>query len=326
MKVGFILFHRALITGISLSAEMLTSAASLRDRKTQRQSPFDIKLIAPTLTSPNLTAGIRIQPDITFEDPANFDIIIVPPMWGNPISALSKHPEIPPWLIKQYHNGAQIIATGTGVTWLAETGLLNHQTATTHWYFYDKFSQRYPQIKLNRQASITSANGLYCTESINSQTEMVLYLITKYYGQKIANTIETHYGHEISKSGHQPFYEIGGQVQFDESIALAQDWMQRYMAQPLTTQQIAQHCGLPLRSFNRKFKDQVGQAPHQYLRKIRMETAKELLRDFGMSLSDVSEQVGYKDAYHFSTRFQKEFDITPSQYRNMVKAKAYNVQ
>ena len=57
-----------------------------------------------------------------------------------------------------------------------------------------------------------------------------------------------------------------------------------------------------------------------------METAKELLRDFGMSLSDVSEQVGYKDAYHFSTRFQKEFDITPSQYRNMVKAKAYNVQ
>ncbi len=49
------------------------------------------------------------------------------------------------------------------------------------------------------------------------------------------------------------FYEIGGQVQFDESIAQAQDWMQRYMSQPLTTKQIAQHCGLPLRSFNRKF-------------------------------------------------------------------------
>ena len=42
MRVGFILFHRALITGISLSAEMLTSAASLRDRKTQQQSPFEM--------------------------------------------------------------------------------------------------------------------------------------------------------------------------------------------------------------------------------------------------------------------------------------------
>ncbi|GAL03117.1 transcriptional regulator AraC family [Photobacterium aphoticum] len=43
----------------------------------------------------------------------------------------------------------------------------------------------------------------------------------------------------------------------------------------------------------------------------------------GMSVQDVAEQVGYKDAYHFSTRFQKHFAITPTQYRRMVKAKTY---
>ncbi|MDX1301531.1 GlxA family transcriptional regulator [Photobacterium sp.] len=326
MKVGFVLYHRALITGVSLAAEMLSSAASLRERKQQRDNPFDIKLIAPSLTSPKLTAGIKLQPDMTFEDEHIFDIVVLPPMWGNPISSLSHTPEIVPWLIRQYQHGAKLVATGTGVSWLAETGLLNNQVATTHWYFYEKFAARYPRVQLNRQASITAANGLFCTGSINSQSEMILYLIAENFGQKIANTIETHFGHEISKSAQQPFYQIGGQVQFDESIALAQDWMKRNLSQSMTAQSVAIQCGLPLRTFNRKFKEQVGQSPHQYLQKIRMETAQQLLRDFGMSVQDVAEQVGYKDAYHFSTRFQQQFSITPSKYRKMVKAKIYNAE
>ncbi|MGF1760985.1 helix-turn-helix domain-containing protein [Photobacterium sagamiensis] len=326
MKVGFVLYHRALITGVSLAAEMLSSAASLRERKQQRDNPFDIKLIAPSLKSPKLTAGIKLQPDMTFEDEHIFDIVVLPPMWGNPISSLSHTPEIVPWLIRQYQHGAKLVATGTGVSWLAETGLLDNQVATTHWYFYEKFAARYPRVQLNRQASITAANGLFCTGSINSQSEMILYLIAENFGQKIANTIETHFGHEISKSAQQPFYQIGGQVQFDESIALAQDWMKRNLSQPMTAQSVAIQCGIPLRTFNRKFKDQIGQSPHQYLQKIRMETAQQLLRDFGMSVQEVAEQVGYKDAYHFSTRFQQEFSLTPSKYRKMVKAKIYNAE
>ncbi|MEJ2765952.1 helix-turn-helix domain-containing protein [Photobacterium sp. MCCC 1A19761] len=324
MKVGFVLYDKALITGISLAAEMLSSAASLRPRQLQREKPFDIQVIASTLTPPPVSAGLKLQPDTTFGSLQIFDIIILPPMWGNPIASLRHTPAIAPWLKRQYQQGAQLVATGTGVIWLAETGLLDDQVATTHWYYYDKFAERYPKIRLNRQASITAANGLFCTGSINSQTEMILYLITEHFGQKIAAIIETHYGHEISKSTQQPFYQIGGQLQFDESIALAQDWMKRHIAEPITAREIAEQCGIPLRSFNRKFSDQVGQTPHQYLQKIRMESAQQLLRDFGMSTQDVAEQVGYKNAYHFSTRFQQQFGMTPSQYRRMVKAKIYN--
>ncbi len=324
MNIGFVLYPRALITGVSLAAEMLSSAASLRSRHQQREKPFEIKIVAPSLTPPNVAAGLKLQPDTTFDDMNTFDIVILPPMWGNPLASVRQTPEIIPWLKHQYQQGAQLVATGTGVTWLAETGLLNNQVATTHWYYYEKFAARYPKITLNRQASITEANGLFCTGSINSQSEMILYLIAENFGQKIAGIIETHFGHEISKSSQQPFYQIGGQVQFDESIALAQDWMKRHLSKPITAQNVADHCGLPLRSFNRKFKDQVGESPHQYLQKIRMETAQQLLRDFGMSVQDVAEQVGYKDSYHFSTRFRQQFSITPSQYRRMVKAKIYN--
>ncbi|MGF1723512.1 GlxA family transcriptional regulator [Photobacterium nomapromontoriensis] len=324
MKIGFLLYERALITGVSLAAEMLSSASSLRSRTEQRLSPLEIKLIAPKLGPTKVTAGLRLQPDITYDDNQPFDILILPPMWGNPLQSVRRAPNIVPWIKQQYQQGAKLVATGTGVIWLAETGLLNNQVATTHWYYYDNFAIRYPKVTLNRQASITAANGIYCTTSINSQSEMVLYLIAEYFGQKIADTIETHFGHEISKSNQQPFYQIGGQLQFDESIALAQDWMKRNISQPITAQKAADHCQLPLRTFNRKFKDQVGETPHQYLLRLRLDTAQQLLRDFGMSIQDVAEHVGYKDSYHFSTRFQQQFSLTPSQYRRMVKAKIYN--
>ncbi|MFM2476768.1 GlxA family transcriptional regulator [Celerinatantimonas sp. MCCC 1A17872] len=324
MNVAFVLYPRALVTGISLPVEMLTSAAVLRDRKLQKEDPLQIRLVAATHQSQPLTGGLTLQPDITFADDFNADIIVLPPMWGNPLSALKQTPGLTQWLVNNYQRSCQIIATGTGVVWPAQAGLLDNQVATTHWYYYEKFTARYPKVKLNRQASITAADGIYCTASINSQAEMLLYLITENFGQRIASIIETQYGHEVSRTSQQPFYQIGGQLQFDESIALAQDWMKRNLALSMTSQTIANQCGLPLRTFNRKFKEQVGQTPHQYLQQQRINTAQQLLRDFSMSIQDVAEQVGYKDSYQFSIRFKQICQITPSEYRHMVKAKIYN--
>ncbi|SQD79426.1 GlxA family transcriptional regulator [Moritella yayanosii] len=325
MKIGFVLYDKALVTGISLAAEMLSGASRLRDRKTQHQDPLEIKLISTTLEAKSLTAGLRLQPDLTFSCEQDFDLVIFPPMWGNPLVSIIKHPEIIPWLHQQYNKGAKILSTGTGVCWLAEAGLLDGLPATTHWYFYDQFSQQYPQVKLNRQASITAANGLYCAGSINSQSEMMLFLINEMFGKKIASVIENHFSHEISRTQQQPFYQVGGQVQFDESIALAQDWMQRNMAKAITNQRVADVCQLPLRTFNRRFKEQVGQTPNQFLLTLRLETAQVLLRDFGLTMCDVAEQVGFRDTYYFNKKFQQHFDMAPKQYRDMVKAKVFAV-
>ncbi|MFM2484116.1 GlxA family transcriptional regulator [Celerinatantimonas yamalensis] len=324
MNVAFVLYARALVTGVSLAVEMLTSAAMLRERALQKTNPLVVRIVAADKTPPRLTGGLILQPDITFDDEFDTDIIIFPPMWGNPLTAIKQTPDLINWLIRHYQRGCQIVAAGTGVIWPAEAGLLDGQVATTHWSFYDRFASRYPQIKLNRKASITAADGIYCTGSINSQAEMLLYLITEHFGQRIASIIETQYGHEVSKTSQQPFYQIGGQLQFDESIALAQDWMKRNLATSMTAQTISMQCSLPLRTFNRKFKEQVGQTPHQYLQQLRIHTAQQLLRDFSMSIQDVAEQVGYHDSYHFSTRFKQLCQITPSEYRKMVKAKIYN--
>ncbi len=324
MKVGFLFYPKALMTGVSLSAEMLRCASLLRSRHQQRHNPLTIELFTVSeADSVTTLSGLTLRSNGHFSQAQPLDLIIIPPMWGNPIPVVNKHPELIPWLQHQYASGAKLVATGTGVCWLAEAGLLDDGVATTHWYFLDKFRQRYPQVNLNRQATVTESNNIYCTASINSQTEMVVYLIRTLFGDAIAGVIEQHFSHEVSASSQQPFYQQGGSLQFEESIALILDFIEQNLSAPITNQDMADSCHLSLRTFNRKFKQQVGQSPHVYLQHRRLEEGKRLLRDIGLRVGEVAALVGYQDAAHFSNRFSRYFGVTPKAYRAMGKAKVY---
>lgn len=322
MKVGLALYNKTLLTSVTLATEMLLSAQRLRPRKHQKEDPLTIQVVAPDQLQ--LAGGITPKIDCNYQVYQQYDILLLPPMWGNPLAVLSKHPEIIPWLTKQYRGGCRILATGTGVCWLAETGLLDNQVATTHWYFHDKFAQRYPKIILKREAATTRTAGLYCTRSINSQTELIVYLISRYFGLEIAKVIETHYMHEVSSVSEQPYFEIGGGMQYDEQVAIAQSFIKQHSNQAVTLKQIADHCGISTRTLTRRFVDQVGESPHQYQQRVRMRQAKTLFHDLNFSIQEVAELVGYKDAYYFSRLFQQIYEISPKQYRHIVKSKTFS--
>lgn len=323
MNVGFLVFDKALITGVSLAAEMMLSASKLRSRQQIKKDPLEVKVVG-ICEALAQSAGVTLQPDVLMDDCEQLDLLILPPLWGNPFPVMARAPKVAPWLVSQYTGGASIMATGTGVCWLAESGLLDGQVATTHWYFFEKFRRYYPSVSLNSQASITESNGLYCTGSINSQTEMVLYFIRLWYGEKIVGVIEKHFSHEISFSDQQPFYQVGGGMQFDEAIAQVLDWIKRELSREITAANMAQVANMSLRTFNRKFKQQVGLTPNHYLQKIRMEEAKVLLRDPGLNQTDVAQLIGYRDTHHFSRKFSQFFQLRPRQYRQMVRAKQFN--
>ena len=56
-------------------------------------------------------------------------------------------------------------------------------------------------------------------------------------------------------------------------------------------------------------------APTQYLRKLRMERALELLETSLLSIKEIAAKVGYNDSSHFMREFKKSYGSTPSQYR-----------
>lgn len=83
----------------------------------------------------------------------------------------------------------------------------------------------------------------------------------------------------------------------------------------LRVEDLAASLGMSRSYFFRQFRQRMGMSPQAYILRFRMNTAKKLLAENKMSISDVSRQVGYEDTCTFSRLFKKHVGITPSQYR-----------
>jgi AraC-like DNA-binding protein len=75
---------------------------------------------------------------------------------------------------------------------------------------------------------------------------------------------------------------------------------------------LSQYFGINEFKLKKQFKEQFGQTVFDFISDLKMEHARRLLLDTGMFVKEVSREVGYKNANHFSTAFRKKFGINPA--------------
>jgi transcriptional regulator GlxA family with amidase domain len=91
--------------------------------------------------------GIPVHPDCSISDKPSADLVILPEMWLGPDESITgRHPDLIEWLRAQYSAGASLYSACSGAVLLAETGLLDGLSATSHWAYQDLFRKRYPAI------------------------------------------------------------------------------------------------------------------------------------------------------------------------------------
>lgn len=91
--------------------------------------------------------------------------------------------------------------------------------------------------------------------------------------------------------------------------------MEDNLHRPIPIEEIARLVRLSRSRLCYLFKAELGLAPTQYLKKLRMEKALELLRTSFLNINEVAAKVGYNDSTHFMREFKKAYGSTPSQHR-----------
>ncbi len=324
--VTVLAYPRALGTSITLPVEMLNAADAMARIQLPQSERLKIEIASLQGAPIQLAGGIEIRPHRTLQDILATDLVILPAMWGNPQPTINSSGFIVEWLKAQSANDTLMCATGTGVCLLAEAGLLDGKSATTHWYYFDQFRKRYPKVNLQTKRFTTNAGNLYCAGRINSITNLMIHFIERFYNQAIARQIEQHFAHEIKQSYESIFHSFKEQsVHHDEAIIQAQQWLLRNYDNDITMQGVADQFDMSLRSFNRRFKTATGSTPLEHLQQIRIGTAKDLLQDSNLSVAEISYKVGYGDPSYFSALFKKLVSLTPRAYRRLVRAKLFSV-
>lgn len=323
-QVAFILHPRALLTGLTIPAEMLRAADELHRVRERARPQLHVTLATSHDRDIQWLGTVSVRPQRYLEHLDRIDLLYLPPFWRRPAVDL---PAVLETLVRLAGDGTLVCAISTGAYLLAEAGLLDGRVATTHWSFLDDFARRYPAVELKRQHLITRADNLYCAGSLNATADLTAHFIERFYGAEIARRVEAQFSPEIRRPAlQQGFFD--GQVgpQPDELMAEAQQWLRDRLEGPVRLEELAEHLDVSRRSLNRRFREATGCTPGRFLQEARAEEASALLRNTNLPIAEVAARVGYEDAAYFATLYKRLTSQTPSQFRAAVRAKLFSVE
>ena len=209
---------------------------------------FQVKLVT-TIGKPfRCLSGVRIVPDGSISEVEKSDLIVVSSIMDIH-RTLEAQAEVVDWLRQHYRRGAQIASICTGAFVLAETGLLNGKTATTHWAFENQFKRRYPQIELKTDRLITDEGDLYCAGGASAGIDLSLYLIEKYCGHQAALRISQSMLFDLRRKSQAPYVIFSKQKDHpDDKIRLIQEWIESNFDQTVTYDDLASRNGMSRRT------------------------------------------------------------------------------
>ncbi|HEY2696541.1 MAG TPA: helix-turn-helix domain-containing protein [Pseudonocardiaceae bacterium] len=214
-------------------------------------------------------------------------------------------------------NGTRIASICTGAFVLAATGLLDGRRATTHWLAAGLLAERYPGIDVDPDVLYVD-NGQFLTSAgAAAGLDLCLHLVRRDHGSAVAA--------DAARLAVMPLEREGGQAQFivadqpptprGSVLEPVLRWMQNNAEVDLSLEDIAVHAGMSTRTLNRRFREQTGSTPLQWLHRARIRQAQYLLESTDHPVDRIAGQVGFGSPTAFRDRFKRVVGTSPAAYR-----------
>ncbi len=260
--------------------------------------------------------GIRLRCDAVIRPGMRSDLVLVPALDPDVTAHLELNRSVVPWLRDAHDRGATVASACTGAFLLGEAGLLDGRSATTHWAFQDLFRARYPRVQLRPEAIIVDQGRVVTAGGATSFLSLALYLVERLLGAEVARAASKMFLVDVNKSPQSAYAMFATQkTHGDEAILRAQDLLERDLASCPSVSELARRVGMSPRNFVRRFHQATGNAPREYIQRLRVEEAKRALEGAPRQLAAVAEGVGYRDLVAFRRLFQRWTGLSPSDYR-----------
>lgn len=223
------------------------------------------------------------------------------------------------WVREQYQRGAIVCSVCTGAVFLAEAGLLDGVTATTHWSATGLMEHCYPKVALAPERILTASGDgdrLITSGGSSSWEDLALYLVARMCGTQEAVRTSKIFLFGDKSDGQLPFAGARQAHRHEDVlIADAQSWVAQNYAHENAVSEMMARSGLPDRTFSRRFRAATGYSSIDYVQTLRIEEAKQSLLTEKKAVDDIAFEVGYTDPTYFRRLFKRRTGTTPSKYR-----------
>lgn len=244
-----------------------------------------------------------------------YSAILLPPSIDN-IFYLDPSPEIQDWLIKKHKQGSMLCSACAGAFILAATGLLDKREATTHWGLVSEFKQLHPAVRLNASKIMVNDQDVITAGGMLSWLDLGLELVAQFTSPVIMRQLGKILVVDTGEREQRYYQQFSPRLTHgDELILTVQQKLQTDYAQPIKIAQLAEFSCLTERTFLRRFFKATGLKPSEYLQRLRIQKACDLLESVPDSFEVVANKVGYEDINACRKIFVRIVGLTPREFR-----------
>ncbi|EST35790.1 GlxA family transcriptional regulator [Streptomyces roseochromogenus] len=264
----------------------------------------------PVRTNADFTIGVAHGPEIL--DTA--DTVVVTSM--PPAYIPTELPDEVTAALARIRPDARIVSICTAAFVLAEAGLLDGRRATTHWQVADAFRRRFPRVDLDPDVLFVADGRMLTSAGAASGVDICLHIVRTDHGSELANA--------VARRCVVPPFRDGGQAQYIEqpvpesgaaSTAATRAWALERLQEPLTLTDLAGHARMSLRTFARRFGDEVGLSPGRWLIQQRVARARHLLESSDLPVDRIAAEVGFATGASLRQHLHAAIGVSPQAYR-----------
>lgn len=317
LKIALLVYDNCLQSGVAGILDLLTLANwQLKLQEPERSTPFCrtrvISCDGAAVTSFNRQP---VVPAAAIDHSDEFDLLLVPGIMGRP-EAIMEQPETAAWIGRQHARGTVVGSACSGAFLLARAGIVGTRPVTTHWQLADRFRRHFPKAELRVEEILIDGGDYLSAGGTGAHFDLALYLIEKYASRDLARACARMMLFDERRRDQAPYVRFQGyRGHGDEAILRIQQWLDRYYREAVSVRVMARRAGLHERTFLRRFRKATGEAPLEYLQKLRIEEAKRLLRSSDTDLAAITGEVGYQDLSSFRRLFAQHVGMSPTVYR-----------
>ncbi|WP_158861947.1 GlxA family transcriptional regulator [Leifsonia sp. AG29] len=224
-------------------------------------------------------------------------------------------------LLAAHERGARLAAISTGAFALAATGLLDGKRATTHWHYTHALAAKHPRITVDENVLFVDEGDVLTSAGAASGIDLCLHLVRRDHGVGLSN-------HVARRLVAAP-YRSGGQAQFvprsvpeplGDLFAETREWALAHLAEPLTLESLARNANVSARTFSRRFREDTGYTPMQWVLRARVDLARELLERSDLTVEQIAARAGLGTGANLRLHFQRILGTSPTEYRHTFAA------
>ncbi|WP_030975619.1 GlxA family transcriptional regulator [Streptomyces sp. NRRL S-1824] len=289
-----------------------------RDRKLYEVVTCSVRPPGPVATDADFTISVERGPEAL----ATADTVVIPSSYElGPVYEEGRLTDALATALAYIRPGTRLVSICTGSYVLAAAGRLDGRPATTHWSSADHFQQLFPQVRVDPDVLFIDDGDVLTSAGVAAGIDLCLHIVRRDHGTAVAN--------DVARRTVVPPHRDGGQAQYIQrpvpeaqfaTTTSARAWALGRLDRPILLRDMAQQQSMSVRTFTRRFREEVGISPGQWLTRQRVERARGLLEATDLSIDQVAREAGFGTATSLRQHVQAALGVSPTVYRRAFRA------